>query len=43
MGDATEGKFVRIAEIKQAFEEMSGVKYKSSSFYKLLKRHDWLK
>ncbi|MDR3186021.1 MAG: hypothetical protein LBU04_04350 [Christensenellaceae bacterium] len=29
--------------MQQAFEEMSGVKYKSSSFYKLLKRHDWLK
>jgi transposase len=43
MRDATEGKFVRIAEIKQAFEEMSGVKYKSSGFYKLLKRHDWRK
>jgi transposase len=40
MRDATEGKFVRIAKIQQAFEEMSGVKYKSSSFYKLLKRHD---
>jgi transposase len=43
MGYATEGKFVRIAEIQQAFEKMSGVKYKSSGFYKLLKRHDWLK
>jgi transposase len=43
MGDATEGKFARIAEIQQAFEEMAGVKYKSSSFYKLLKRHDWRK
>jgi transposase len=43
MGEVTEGKFVRIAEMQQKFKGKTGVTYKSSGFYKLLKRHDWRK
>jgi transposase len=40
---AAEGKFVRVAEMQAEFEALSGVKYGTRVFYKVLQRHGWRK
>ncbi|MDR3185209.1 MAG: winged helix-turn-helix domain-containing protein [Christensenellaceae bacterium] len=37
------GKFLRVEEIAQRYYELTGITYKNTGFYRILKRHKWRK
>jgi len=41
--EANEGKYLRVAELQERFEAITGVHYHLHVFYRLLKRHNWRK
>jgi transposase len=42
-GEAGEASFVRVREVKERYESISGTSYNFSAFYRLLQRHKWRK
>jgi len=41
--EANEGKYLRVAELQERFEAITGVQYHLHVFYRLLERHNWRK